>query len=102
VSSKPTEEKIVLSSRWDIVHERDTMYYDRFGNITKDDQWREHDIRIVYTGGSAPVVGDTTDDEITFRTMLDDTIVKYRLRVANGWLSDVTMTHEDKKELLKD
>jgi hypothetical protein len=77
------------------------MYYDRFGNITFDDE-EEHDIRIVYTEDSAPVVGEPSREEVTFKAMLDETIVKYRLRVANGWLSDVTMTREDRKELLKD
>jgi hypothetical protein len=80
------------------------MYYDRFGNVTREDldTARECDIRVIHTGRDKAVVGEPTADEVTFRAMLDNEIIRYRLRIENGWLKDAELTKEDRKELLKD
>jgi hypothetical protein len=81
------------------------MTYDRNGNMVdlSDEEWnkqRKADIRIIHTGGDAPVVGEPSESEVAFRVVLDDHIMAYRLRVLNGWLQDVEMTREDLKDLL--
>jgi len=82
------------------------MTYDKHGNVildVSDDEWRTQqalDLAIIHTGGSEPVVGEPSEAEIEFAVMLEEQIVRMRLRVANGWLQDAEITREDRKDLL--